>query len=86
MLVLGDWGRGENHDVRLKVEYNSPQLPVLILIGAIAGKTHGFACVVDGNGTVIYEGEFKDGKRHGLGRQLFDSGDMYEGGWPCKRR
>jgi hypothetical protein len=45
------------------------------------GKLNGFATVVDQKGTVMYEGEFKDGKRHGLGRQLFESGDMYDGGW-----
>lgn len=45
------------------------------------GKPHGMATVVDKNGAQIYEGEFKDGKRDGLGRQNFDSGDMYTGGW-----
>jgi len=46
-----------------------------------AGKPHGYASVIDARGTTTYEGEFKDGKRHGLGRQLFESGDMYDGGW-----
>mmetsp|Transcript_87580 Transcript_87580/g.195825 ORF Transcript_87580/g.195825 Transcript_87580/m.195825 type:complete len:347 (-) Transcript_87580:137-1177(-) len=46
-----------------------------------AGKPHGYSCIVDPRGTVTYEGEFRDGKRHGLGRQIFDSGDMYDGGW-----
>lgn len=45
------------------------------------GKPGGFASVIDQKGTVVYEGEFKGGKRHGLGRQLFESGDMYDGGW-----
>lgn len=45
------------------------------------GKPHGFISMVDTKGTVAYEGEFKTGKRHGLGRQLFESGDMYDGGW-----
>lgn len=49
------------------------------------GKLHGFACVVDKKDTVIYEGEFHDGKRHGLGRQVFESGDMYDGGWQVGR-
>jgi len=45
------------------------------------GKPDGFASVIDQKGTVVYEGEFKGGRRHGLGRQLFESGDMYDGGW-----
>lgn len=46
-----------------------------------AGKPHGYSCVIDPKGTVTYEGEFRNGKRHGLGRQIFDSGDMYDGCW-----
>lgn len=46
-----------------------------------SGKPHGFTTIIDTKGTVVYEGEFKEGKRHGLGRQLFESGDMYDGGW-----
>eukprot|EP00929_Paragymnodinium_shiwhaense_P061142 TRINITY_DN30531_c0_g1_i1.p1 TRINITY_DN30531_c0_g1~~TRINITY_DN30531_c0_g1_i1.p1 ORF type:complete len:379 (+),score=65.21 TRINITY_DN30531_c0_g1_i1:88-1224(+) len=45
------------------------------------GKLHGFATMTDANGSVVYEGEFRSGKRHGLGRQLFESGDAYDGGW-----
>jgi len=45
------------------------------------GKPHGFMTVIDPKGTILYEGEYQKGKRHGLGRQLFDSGDMYDGGW-----
>eukprot|EP00927_Polykrikos_kofoidii_P071206 TRINITY_DN67506_c0_g1_i1.p1 TRINITY_DN67506_c0_g1~~TRINITY_DN67506_c0_g1_i1.p1 ORF type:complete len:395 (+),score=35.52 TRINITY_DN67506_c0_g1_i1:107-1186(+) len=45
------------------------------------GKPHGFATMTDAEGKITYEGEFKNGKRHGLGRQLFESGDMYDGGW-----
>jgi len=45
------------------------------------GKPHGFACIIDKKDSVLYEGEFKEGKRHGLGRQIFESGDMYDGGW-----
>eukprot|EP00401_Gymnodinium_catenatum_P068164 CAMPEP_0117480862 /NCGR_PEP_ID=MMETSP0784-20121206/12606_1 /TAXON_ID=39447 /ORGANISM="" /LENGTH=361 /DNA_ID=CAMNT_0005275307 /DNA_START=48 /DNA_END=1133 /DNA_ORIENTATION=- len=45
------------------------------------GKPHGFVSMMDRKGTIIYEGEFRTGKRHGLGRQLFESGDMYDGGW-----
>lgn len=45
------------------------------------GKPHGFTTMLDKTGTVIYEGEFVAGKRHGLGRQVFESGDMYDGGW-----
>jgi len=46
-----------------------------------AGKPHGFSSMVDPSGNVTYEGEFRDGKRHGLGRQIYDSGDMYDGNW-----
>jgi len=46
-----------------------------------SGKPHGFTSMHDKNGAVIYEGEFVAGKRHGLGRQVFESGDMYDGGW-----
>mmetsp|Transcript_8930 Transcript_8930/g.24757 ORF Transcript_8930/g.24757 Transcript_8930/m.24757 type:complete len:348 (-) Transcript_8930:141-1184(-) len=46
-----------------------------------AGKPHGYSCMVDSKGTTTYEGEFRDGKRHGLGRQIFESGDMYDGNW-----
>jgi len=45
------------------------------------GKPHGFASIVTSKGGILYEGEFRAGKRHGLGRQLFESGDMYDGGW-----
>lgn len=45
------------------------------------GKLNGFGTVKDDKDKVIYEGWFKDGKRHGLGRQVFKSGDMYDGGW-----
>eukprot|EP00928_Gymnodinium_smaydae_P054442 TRINITY_DN38206_c0_g1_i1.p1 TRINITY_DN38206_c0_g1~~TRINITY_DN38206_c0_g1_i1.p1 ORF type:complete len:656 (+),score=166.83 TRINITY_DN38206_c0_g1_i1:137-2104(+) len=45
------------------------------------GKPSGYTTMTDAKGTIVYEGEFKDGKRHGLGRQLFESGDMYDGGW-----
>lgn len=46
-----------------------------------AGKPHGFISMIDPKDIAVYEGEFRDGKRHGLGRQLFESGDMYDGGW-----
>jgi len=45
------------------------------------GKPHGFVSMIDTKGTIVYEGEFRRGKRDGLGRQLFESGDMYDGGW-----
>lgn len=45
------------------------------------GKPHGHASIIDEKGTVIYEGQFQDGKRHGLGRQIFKNLDMYDGGW-----
>lgn len=45
------------------------------------GKPHGYISMIDSKGLTVYEGEFKDGKRHGLGRQVFESGDMYDGGW-----
>lgn len=44
-------------------------------------KPSGFATLTDPKGKVLYNGEWKNGKRDGLGRQLFDSGDMYDGGW-----
>jgi len=46
-----------------------------------AGKPDGFASIHDATGATTYEGEFKDGKRQGLGRQIFLNGDSYEGGW-----
>ncbi|EKX36091.1 hypothetical protein GUITHDRAFT_165826 [Guillardia theta CCMP2712] len=30
-----------------------------------------------------YSGEFKDGKMHGLGRFIFNNGDVYDGYWEC---
>lgn len=45
------------------------------------GKPHGYTCMHDANGALMYEGEYKCGKRDGLGRQLFQNGDMYDGGW-----
>ncbi|CAK0814482.1 unnamed protein product, partial [Prorocentrum cordatum] len=46
------------------------------------GKPHGFVTILEKEGgRVTFEGEFRDGKRSGLGRQVFDSGDSYDGGW-----
>jgi hypothetical protein len=42
---------------------------------------HGFITIVDRKGPIVDEGEFRNGKRQGLGRQIFESGDMYDGGW-----
>lgn len=47
----------------------------------VAGQLSGFVTIQDGKGQIVYQGEFKDGKRHGLGRQVFTSGDVYDGGW-----
>lgn len=46
-----------------------------------AGKPHGYVTIMDPEGKVMYEGFFKDGKRHGLGTQVFEKGDEYNGGW-----
>lgn len=45
------------------------------------GKPDGFITITGAGGLIVYEGEFKDGKRNGLGRQVFESGETYEGGW-----
>lgn len=45
------------------------------------GKPHGYTSISDNGGNIIYEGEFYEGKRHGMGRQLFERGDAYDGGW-----
>lgn len=50
------------------------------------GKPHGFVTILDkAGGNVTYEGEFREGKRSGLGRQVFESGDSYDGGWKAGR-
>jgi len=45
------------------------------------GKPHGFVSIVDAAGKLVYEGEFKNGKRDGLGQQVFENGEVYTGGW-----
>ena len=53
-------------------------------LGLPGGKARKLAT---GRGTLrfhdgsIYEGEFKDGLRHGHGKLTQDDGDVYEGGW-----
>lgn len=49
------------------------------------GRQHGFCTITSQEGAVLFQGEFKNGKRDGLGRQLFDNGDFYDGGW-CEGR
>jgi hypothetical protein len=34
----------------------------------------------------VFEGEFKDGKRHGFGRCIYPAGDLYEGNWSGDKR
>jgi len=51
-----------------------------------AGKPHGTASVVAPDGMMTYEGEFRDGRRHGLGKQIYASGDVYDGGWENGRQ
>lgn len=45
------------------------------------GRQKGHCTVAGSEGSITYQGEFKDGKRHGHGRQFFDNGDHYDGGW-----
>jgi hypothetical protein len=37
------------------------------------------------NSGMMYEGEWKDGKRHGKGRLIYPDGTMYEGEWKDDR-
>lgn len=46
-----------------------------------AGKPHGYTQMIDKKGDRVYEGVYKSGKRHGLGMQIFESGDRYDGNW-----
>jgi len=47
-----------------------------------AGKLDGRAVTHGQAGNVIFDGEYKEGKRQGIGRYVIpDSGDVYEGGW-----
>ena len=38
-----------------------------------------FTEIVNSEGT--YNGQIKDGKRHGLGKMIYSDGDVYEGYW-----
>jgi len=49
------------------------------------GKPHGFVTILDKAGNPSFEGLMKEGKRHGLGRQIFESGDSYDGDWKAGR-
>lgn len=46
-----------------------------------AGLLDGHVSMKDRDGKIFFEGEFKDGKRHGIGRLDFPNGDRYDGGW-----
>lgn len=50
-----------------------------------SGKPHGYTTILDKDGNITYEGEFREGKRQGLGRQVFENGDIYDGGWKAGR-
>ena len=45
--------------------------------------SHGFGTFVysDKNSSDVYTGEFRDGRRHGQGRFVFQDGSVYEGSW-----
>ena len=45
----------------------------------------GLATTHSANGSV-FEGEFKDGKRHGFGRCIYAAGALYEGNWSDDKR
>jgi len=48
-------------------------------------KPEGFVRLHNAEGKLVYDGEMKDGKRHGLGRGVFESGDIYDGNWKAGR-
>ena len=39
----------------------------------------GYGIWISQYGLFVYEGEFKDGKRHGIGRVVMENGNYYEG-------
>lgn len=45
------------------------------------GKEHGFCTIKNAGGIVVFQGDYRNGKRNGVGRQLFENGDIYDGGW-----
>jgi len=46
-----------------------------------AGLLDGVVTIHSKDGQKMFEGEFKAGKRHGIGQQVFSNGDIYSGGW-----
>lgn len=45
------------------------------------GHLHGHGVICDPHGNVTYDGTFNNGRRDGLGRQVFENGDEYSGNW-----
>eukprot|EP01084_Bolivina_argentea_P243093 407590_1 len=44
-------------------------------------RQHGHGKYVSASGVVLYEGEWKDDKPHGYGKEVYANGSVYEGEW-----
>ena len=53
----------------------------LVIVLAVGYGIFISAIILEGDGCIIncYEGEYKDGKWHGIGIQIFADGEKYEG-------
>ena len=50
------------------------------------GKVHGFGMITDATGSLLYEGQFKNGSYHGRGRTIWEDGEIYCGNYADNKK